>query len=77
MSALLTDGLYLMVLGMGVVFVFLTLLVIATHLMSFMIRAVSMAEPELAQGGPIAANARQQELVAVAAAAMAAHQQQP
>ncbi|MFC6669898.1 OadG family protein [Marinobacterium aestuariivivens] len=77
MDNLLSEGLSLMVFGMGFVFVFLTLLVIATGLMSKVVTKYAPApEPKPArktarQAEPTgAATAKNDELVAVITAAV-------
>lgn len=76
MSELFTDGLHLMILGMGVVFVFLTILVIATYLMSLLIRLTHQPEIEPASIGVSTVAVRHQEIAAVAAAVRAMHDKQ-
>ncbi|GEK49259.1 OadG family protein [Halomonas pacifica] len=73
-TELLQEGLALMGFGMGFVFVFLTLLVIATTLMSRVVdRLVPAPEPK----APAAAPARQddEELLAVLSAAVHRYRQ--
>jgi oxaloacetate decarboxylase gamma subunit len=62
-NELINEGLTLMLAGMGTVFVFLTVLVIAMTLMS---RLVSRFQP--ARGAANAANAGDDEIAAIAAA---------
>ena len=77
MENLLSEGVSLMVFGMGFVFVFLTLLVFATSLMSRLVMKYAPApEPKLsarkavAPTTPAAASASNDELVAVISAAV-------
>lgn len=76
MSELLTEGLYLMLFGMGFVFLFLTLLVFSTAFMSRLILKYGGEEPvpvSQAATGKTAAIAKQQQdeqLVAVISAAI-------
>jgi oxaloacetate decarboxylase gamma subunit len=70
MSELIMDGVNLMVMGMGTVFVFLTVLVIGTHLMSQIImRLPASAEPEVTKS--TASRASNEDLAEVAAVAAA------
>ena len=72
MSALLSSGMQLMLIGMGTVFFFLTLLVLATGLMSrLVLRFAPLPEPSV--GSATAGNAVTPELVAVVSAAVHAH----
>ncbi len=61
-NGLFLEGIRLMLVGMGTVFVFLTLLVVATNLMSRLV-ARYLPEPEVAVGEPGA-----EEVAAIAAA---------
>lgn len=72
MDNLMSEGLSLMVFGMGFVFVFLTLLVFATGFMSKMIaKVVPEAPPQPAKpAAPAAAPAGGDELIAVMTAAV-------
>lgn len=72
MSDLMQEGLALMVLGMGTVFVFLIILTLATGLMSAILRRTS--QPVLqASGGGRTQSSQMEKVAAVAAAAKAAH----
>ncbi|MBN0986977.1 MULTISPECIES: OadG family protein [Amphritea] len=73
MDNLMSEGLSLMVFGMGFVFVFLTLLVFATGIMSKLIAKVAPEAPVPAKSAPVvavAAPAGDDELVAVMTAAV-------
>lgn len=74
MDNLMSEGLSLLVFGMGFVFVFLTLLVFATGLMSkLVIKIVPEAKPQLGQPKPAAvaaASPENDELIAVMTAAV-------
>ena len=69
---LLLDGLALMGAGMGFVFVFLTVLVITTTLMSLLVRrlAPTPVTPPAASATPSATQADDAELMAVISAAV-------
>ncbi|RDB44774.1 sodium pump decarboxylase subunit gamma [Halomonas sp. DQ26W] len=72
---LLHDGLALMGVGMGFVFVFLTVLVVATTLMSLVVRRLapkpSVAQPATGQGtAPTAHRTDDAELMAVISTAV-------
>lgn len=75
MSELIREGVNLMVMGMGTVFVFLTLLVIGTTLMSKIIMHLpGSAEPEGASSAPgRSASGDLAEVAAVAAAIKQIH----
>lgn len=74
MSELLTEGFSLLIMGMGTVFVFLTVLVIGTTLMSRIInRFFGQPEPEPRGKRRSAAAEDLSELAAVAAAVRAVH----
>ena len=79
MSPLWESGLELTLLGMGTVFVFLVLLIIATMSMSKILLAIENLSPPQTSTPtpvkPVANNAEEQQLVAVAAAAYQLHQQ--
>lgn len=78
MSNLISEGLNLMVFGMGFVFVFLTLLVFVTNAMSKLVVKYApapqpKATPKRAVPGAATAKANNDELVAVIAAAVHKH----
>lgn len=74
MSELMLGGLNLMLLGMGTVFVFLTILVIGTTIMSRLImRWHDAPEPEPKRGGRPKPKDDLSEVAAVAAAVKAVH----
>lgn len=80
MDNLLSEGLELLVFGMGFVFVFLTLLVISTGVMSKLVNKYAPAPaPKVASrkpapaGGNANAAAKNDELVAVMTAAIKKH----
>lgn len=76
MDNLLSEGLSLMVLGMGFVFVFLTLLVIATAGMSRLVTrygpapVVEPVKPRPAAAPSVTADTKNDELIAVMSAAI-------
>ncbi|WP_417223707.1 OadG family protein [Amphritea sp.] len=73
MDNLMSEGLSLMVFGMGFVFVFLTLLVFATGFMSKLVTKIAPeAPPQPAKAKPaaVAAAAGNDELIAVMTAAV-------
>lgn len=75
---LMMEGFNLMLLGMGFVFVFLTVLVIATTLMSKIILRFSKPEPVSAapvQKKPVASGGQSQDLIAAITAAIHLHRQ--
>lgn len=70
MSELIMGGVNLLIMGMGTVFVFLTVLVIGTHLMSQIImRLPASAEPETARSART--RSQSEDLAEVAAVAAA------
>ncbi|MGI0119988.1 OadG family protein [Zooshikella sp. RANM57] len=72
-AELMTEGLYLMLLGMGFVFVFLTLLVYATELMSIIVQKYfpeKLIPTKLAKTGPVPAETEDTQLIAVISAAI-------
>ncbi|MBU2711429.1 OadG family protein [Zooshikella harenae] len=72
-AELMTEGLYLMLLGMGFVFVFLTLLIYATELMSAVVQKYfpeKLIPAKLAKIGPVPAEAEDTQLIAVISAAI-------
>ena len=72
MSELLMQGGELMLLGMGIVFTFLVVLVAVMTGMSRMAQAIEGAQPQVASGAPAAATGEaDQALVAVIGAAIA------
>ena len=76
MENLLTEGLSLMGFGLGFVFVFLTLLVFATSLMSkFVTKFIPepVVLPRAKPAAPVAAGQNKDELLAVLSAAMHHH----
>ncbi|MFT5483605.1 MAG: oxaloacetate decarboxylase gamma subunit [Halieaceae bacterium] len=77
-ESLINQGVELMIFGMGTVFVFLVLLVLATLLLSYLVNAFGLADAEvdpLPQGqSPIVGNRR---LVAVVTAALTLHRKRP
>lgn len=74
MSDLMMNGLNLMLLGMGTVFVFLTLLVIGTFSMSRLVMMMpGAAEPDAQSSGRAPAREDLVEVAAVAAAVRAVH----
>jgi oxaloacetate decarboxylase gamma subunit len=74
MSELLSEGLMLMLMGMGTVFVFLTVLVIGTTIMSRVItRFFGLPEPEPKRKKRTSSAEDLSELAAVAAAVKAVH----
>lgn len=74
MSELLTEGFALLIMGMGTVFVFLTVLVIGTTLMSRIInRFFGLPEPEPKRKRRPGPAEDLSELAAVAAAVKAVH----
>ncbi|MHA7881551.1 MAG: OadG family protein [Saccharospirillum sp.] len=75
MSDFMQEGLMLMVMGMGTVFVFLTVLVIGTVLMSKLISlTTSQAELDSQVRKPASGREDLTELAAVAAAVKAMHE---
>jgi oxaloacetate decarboxylase gamma subunit len=70
MNPLMASGVELMLVGMGTVFVFLTLLVIATTLMSRIVLRIAPPQPDAPADGQSDAT-----LVAVIAAAIAKHRE--
>ena len=70
---LLSDALTLMVLGMGTVYVFLTLLVYVTSTMSALVEKYVPAQPAAPQSPGVAAPTEDQTLLAVITAAIHAH----
>lgn len=75
---LMTEGFYLMLMGMGFVFAFLTLLVIATTLMSKIILRFSKPEPVAIPKNKVAASPNQgqsPDLIAAISAAIHLHRQ--
>lgn len=73
MSEILSSGVELMLLGMSTVFVFLTILVVATTLMSSILGKQSAAEAEHNRNLVSVNTTADQEIAAVAAAAFAQH----
>ncbi|WP_428239844.1 OadG family protein [Gynuella sp.] len=75
MSDNMVDGLYLMLLGMGTVFVFLGILVVGTTIMSRLVKSMSLPEEKkpVARAQPASS---QTEIAIVAAAARAYHDSQ-
>lgn len=73
MSDLMQDGLALMVLGMGTVFVFLIILTLATGTMSAILRRTAQPVPQSAGNGRVQSS-QMEKIAAVAAAAKAAHE---
>lgn len=77
MDNLLSEGLSLLVFGMGFVFVFLTLLVISTNFMSKFVGKLFPEAPPVPKKKPVAAAAaagnNQDELIAVMTAAVHKH----
>lgn len=69
MSELVSQGANLMVMGMGTVFVFLTILVIGTTLMSQVIMRLPQAEAETSVGRSASSGNGQEELADIAAVA--------
>lgn len=69
-AELFSDALNLMVLGMGTVFVFLTVLVVATTIMSKIIRLLPVKEAPATQRKPIAVSSGELDKVAAVAAAV-------
>ena len=78
MSSLMGSGLELKLIGMGTVFVFLTLLVFATSLMSSLVLkfAPAASAPSPALGGEDAAGPSAEEVAAITLA-LQKHRQQP
>ena len=72
MSDNMVDGLYLMLLGMGTVYVFLGVLVVGTTIMSRLIKSMSLPEEikPATRGQPAASQA---DVAVVAAAVRAYH----
>lgn len=70
-SELISEGLNLMLLGMGTVFVFLTILVFVTTLMSSLVQKYATIEPTKEK--PTGAAIDEQRLIAVISAAIHAH----
>ena len=70
---LLSDAFTLMGLGMGTVFVFLTLLVFVTSTMSALVDKYVPAQPAAPQPSTVAAPSEDQSLLAVITAAIHAH----
>lgn len=74
MSELMQDGLQLMLLGMGTVFVFLTVLVIGTTIMSrIVMRMPDVPESDTHRRGRSSSRDDLAEVAAVAAAVRAVH----
>lgn len=70
---LISEGLNLMLLGMGTVFVFLTILVFVTTFMSSLVQKYAPVEPaEVKSSGPVS-QVEDQKLIAVISAAIHAH----
>ncbi|MBU2707638.1 OadG family protein [Zooshikella marina] len=72
-AELMTEGLYLMLLGMGFVFVFLTLLVYATEFMSAVVQKFfpeKIMLAKLAKASPVPTDAEDTQLIAVISAAI-------
>ena len=77
MSELWADSLALMLLGMGTVFVFLTILVIATTVMSSIVARIPVKEETpIPSSVPFVASDDEQELAVAAAAAFHFSKQQ-
>lgn len=74
---LMMEGFNLMLLGMGFVFVFLTVLVIATTLMSKIILRFSKPEPVVASGQkkPAVSGGQNPDMIAAITAAIHMHRQ--
>ena len=70
---LLSDAFTLMVLGMGTVYVFLTVLVFVTSTMSALVDKYVPAQPAALQTSTVATPAEDQTLLAVITAAIHAH----
>jgi len=73
-TALLGESLVLMIVGMGIVFAFLLLLVALMHGMSWLAERLAPLQPEPASDGALAGvadDARAEGLIAVIAAAVA------
>lgn len=68
-SELLTNGVQLMLLGMGIVFTFLMVLVVVMTGMSRMARAIEGAQPQVASGAK-SAGGSDEDVVAVISAAI-------
>ncbi|HSG04551.1 MAG TPA: OadG family transporter subunit [Marinobacterium sp.] len=75
MENLISEGLSLMVYGMGFVFVFLTLLVVATSLMSKLVTKYAPEPLPIPKAKPVvqAAGSKNDDILAVIAAAVHHH----
>lgn len=70
---LISEGLNLMLLGMGTVFVFLTILVFVTSFMSALVQKYAPVEPTEAKAPATIGAVEDQTLIAVISAAVHAH----
>lgn len=73
-DSLIQQGIDLMIFGMGTVFVFLAVLVVATSLMSWLVQCFDKQPPPTPAGSSVAATgADDKQLVAVITAAIKQH----
>ncbi len=72
-GALISEGVNLMLLGMGTVFVFLTLLVIVTSIMSSLVQKYGAVQPAVLKTPGAAGQLDEATLLAVISAAIHAH----
>jgi len=72
-GALISEGINLMLLGMGTVFVFLTLLVIVTSIMSTLVQKYGTVQPAVFNDPGAAGQLDEATLLAVISAAIHAH----
>lgn len=74
---LISEGFNLMLLGMGTVFVFLTLLVIVTSIMSSLVQKYGTVQPAVLKNPGAAGQLDEATLLAIISAAIHAHRSKP